>query len=356
MATILPRTNREGQVIGYQAKVRRVGHKPVSKTFEKRRDAERWAKSIETDMDRRVFQDYSQADETTLGALLRRYREAITPKKRGAEQEAGHFQVIEDDEICLRRLSGLSPQDIASFRDRMLAADYAPATVVRRMNLIATAIAHGRREWSIHMPSNPAEAKLTARPKGADRKRERRLVPERAEIIPAFDPDQQIAIEMHVRVPGEEERLIAGLAAHKHGCWLVPMAQVALETAARQGEICALTWEDIDLKKRVMTVRGLSGDGSKNGEVRRVPLSTAAIAAHSASLHSCEVIAPSIPGTEHLGIKDLTFHDLRHEATSRLAKIYPNPLELMRITGHKSLATLARYYHADAEELAQRLA
>ncbi|MEA1648096.1 hypothetical protein UAJ10_03560 [Nitrospirillum sp. BR 11164] len=126
MATILPRTNREGQVIGYQAKVRRLGHKPVSKTFEKRRDAERWARSVETDMDRRVFQDYSQADETPLGALLRRYREAITPKKRGAEQEAGHFQVIEDDEICLRRLSGLTPQDIAGFRDRMLAADYAP--------------------------------------------------------------------------------------------------------------------------------------------------------------------------------------------------------------------------------------
>ncbi|MEC4594739.1 MULTISPECIES: hypothetical protein [Nitrospirillum] len=43
MATIIPRENREGQVIGYQAKVRRVGHKPVSKTFEKKKDAERWA-------------------------------------------------------------------------------------------------------------------------------------------------------------------------------------------------------------------------------------------------------------------------------------------------------------------------
>ncbi|TWB08797.1 hypothetical protein FBZ89_1515 [Nitrospirillum amazonense] len=51
-------------------------------------------------------------------------------------------------------------------------------------------------------------------------------------------------------------------------------------------------------------------------------------------------------------MKDLTFHDLRHEATNRLAKIYPTPLELMRITGYKPLATLARYYHADTEELA----
>ncbi|MEE3624087.1 hypothetical protein UCD39_08790 [Nitrospirillum sp. BR 11752] len=56
-------------------------------------------------MDRRVFLDHSQADSTTLGALLRRYREEVTPAKRGAVQEAGHLIVVEDDEICLRRLS-----------------------------------------------------------------------------------------------------------------------------------------------------------------------------------------------------------------------------------------------------------
>ncbi|TWB33858.1 hypothetical protein [Nitrospirillum pindoramense] len=196
MATITPRENREGQVIGYQAKVRRVGHKPVSKTFEKKKDAERWAKSVETDMDRRVFLDHSQADSTTLGALLRRYREEVTRTKRGAVQEAGHLIVVEDDEICLRRLSALSPQDIASYRNRMLACDYAPVTVVRRINLIATAIANGRREWGIHQPTNPAEAKLTARPKGADRKRER------VEVIRQLDAELGIEVEVCVNRHG----------------------------------------------------------------------------------------------------------------------------------------------------------
>jgi integrase len=55
-------------------------------------------------------------------------------------------------------------------------------------------------------------------------------------------------------------------------------------------------------------------------------------------------------------IDDLTFHDLRHIATSRLAKIYANPLDLKRVTGHKDLKSLDRYYHTSAAELAARAA
>jgi len=51
---------------------------------------------------------------------------------------------------------------------------------------------------------------------------------------------------------------------------------------------------------------------------------------------------------------DLHFHDLRHEATSRLAEKLEMH-ELMKVTGHKSSAMLARYYHPGAEDLAQKL-
>lgn len=57
---------------------------------------------------------------------------------------------------------------------------------------------------------------------------------------------------------------------------------------------------------------------------------------------------------DRAGIIALTFHDLRHIATSRLARIYPNPPDLKRVTGHKDLKSLDRYYHATAEELAAR--
>lgn len=54
-------------------------------------------------------------------------------------------------------------------------------------------------------------------------------------------------------------------------------------------------------------------------------------------------------------LTDLRFHDLRHEATSRLASVFPMH-ELTKITGHRDPRMLMRYYHPRAEELAKRLA
>ena len=52
---------------------------------------------------------------------------------------------------------------------------------------------------------------------------------------------------------------------------------------------------------------------------------------------------------------DLRFHDLRHEATSRLAILLPNVIELSRVTGHKELKMLNRYYQVSVEDLAKKL-
>ncbi|MHB1565221.1 MAG: site-specific integrase [Acidiferrobacter sp.] len=48
---------------------------------------------------------------------------------------------------------------------------------------------------------------------------------------------------------------------------------------------------------------------------------------------------------EASGIEGLTFHDLRHEATSRLFEKGLNPMQVAAITGHKTLQMLKRYTH-----------
>jgi integrase len=55
------------------------------------------------------------------------------------------------------------------------------------------------------------------------------------------------------------------------------------------------------------------------------------------------------------GIEDFHFHDLRHEATSRLAEKLPNLIELASVTGHKDLKMLRRYYHPRVQDLAAKL-
>ena len=51
------------------------------------------------------------------------------------------------------------------------------------------------------------------------------------------------------------------------------------------------------------------------------------------------------------GVADLTFHDLRHEATSRLFEKGLNPMQVAAITGHKISQMLKRYTHLRAEDL-----
>ncbi len=62
-----------------------------------------------------------------------------------------------------------------------------------------------------------------------------------------------------------------------------------------------------------------------------------------------------VRATNRAGLDDLHFHDLRHEATSRLAEKVPNLIELAAITGHKDLRMLKRYYHPRAEDLAAKI-
>jgi integrase len=112
---------------------------------------------------------------------------------------------------------------------------------------------------------------------------------------------------------------------------------------------------------------------TKNGEVRGVPLSWDAvdILTHLPVQSDAEGervgrvfpdLTPEalkrsfIRACERAGVEDFRFHDLRHEATSRLFETQKfNVMEVASITGHKTLAMLKRYTHLAAEDLAKRM-
>jgi len=158
------------------------------------------------------------------------------------------------------------------------------------------------------------------------------------------------------------------------------IARWAVETAMRQGEILALEWKNVDLKKRTAHL-----PDTKNGTSRTVPMSSAATAllapASNLQVSQKGKVFPTTAsalkqsftravargrrlyltdcekaGTEPAEgfLEGLTFHDLRHEATSRLAEKLQMH-ELMKVTGHKDSRMLARYYHPRAEDLALKL-
>ena len=142
--------------------------------------------------------------------------------------------------------------------------------------------------------------------------------------------------------------------------WVKPVVELALETAMRRGELLALQWKHVDLERRVAYL-----PMTKNGLARSVPLSTrAAGVLSSLPRHSSGVVFPISPAAFQQAfvracttakVVDLHFHDLRHEATSRLFELGLNTMEVASVTGHETLQMLRRYTHLNPEVLATKL-
>lgn len=297
---------------------------------------------VESELDRGVFIDRNEAEKTTFHTILERYRDEVTPLKKGAQVEALRINaLLRDHYLVANKMAALSSKLLATWRDERLKS-VSGSTVNRELNIISSVINYARKDWGVHI-ENPVA--LIRRPQNG-KARERRLE------------------------PGEEERLLAALvpgestngrfASGARNAFIKPLVLFALETAMRRGELLSLRWENIDLKKCVAHL-----PDTKNGEARNVPLSSRAKTVLEAMPRSIggNVFPASedalkkafARACERAGIENLHFHDLRHEGTSRLAEKLPNVIELAAVTGHKDLRMLKRYYHPRAEDLARKL-
>lgn len=334
MATIRKRGDLQWQAI-----VRRKGYPDVSRTFNTKADAQAWATDTEATMRKGLWLDRTEAEQTTLDTLLDRYKREITPQKRGYAQEQSKINVLKKSPLASLMVAGITGASVALYRDERLKT-VSPQTVIHELHLLRHVFEISIKEWGLPLVSNPVA--LVSLPK-LPRARDRRLV------------------------VGEEDRLLE--AALKYGGCIRPAIIIALETGMRRGEIASLEWKDIDLKCCVTHLQQ-----TKNGEHRDVPLSTRALATLKAmprridgqvfgirsdgiGLAFRRVCArtKSADGTKDEPIVDLRFHDLRHEATSRLFEKGLNPMQVAAITGHKTLQMLKRYTHLRAEDLAKML-
>lgn len=354
----------------WEAQIRKRGYPAQSKTFNTKAEAEAWAKMIESEMARGVWMSRGEAESTTLREALERYEAEIVPHKKGKVQESSVIKMLLALPLALRPLASIRGADLASLRDAWLKI-YAPATVLRRLAVLSHVFNVARKEWGMESLSNPVEVMRKPVVKNA---RVRRV-----EKLAAHPHHAGGGAGERSMQSGELEYVIAA-----SGSLLLPsIIRLAVETAMRRGEIVGLRWEHIDLARRVAHL-----PATKNGSARDVPLSSAAVTvlqqlwdeldvdlrgngqvfsiradgvtqaferaverARNGYVRDCHD-AGDMPAQNFL--VDLRFHDLRHEATSLLAAIFPMH-ELTKITGHKDPRMLMRYYHPKAEELAKRL-
>jgi integrase len=317
-----------------------LGFATLTRTFTVRTDAEKWARQTESELERGFYKDQSAAQRLILRDALDKYEREVSVNKRSHHVERFYIQHWRDSECAGKALAYIGPEDAARYRDARL--ELVGATSVRHeLSLLSHLYTVAQKDWGMFGLTNPV--KLIRLPK-PDNGRDRRLT------------DQEIS---DVCAQVQEDVALC--------------VKFGLMSAMRRSELLGLRRSDIDIDARIAYLAR-----TKNGESRRVPLSSAALEL----LGLCEKQAddkvwdrsPSSlshafklgvrkarkhyvksGGTNERYLTDLHFHDLRHEAASRLVRKGFHPLEIMAILGHKDMKMLKRYVHPQADELALKL-
>lgn len=144
MATVTPRTDRKGVVIGYQVKLRRKNFAPVpaSRMFDTEKAARRWAEAMEQAMDDGQFRiadlGTTRHDAITLSQALDRYRADLVARSGDIENVSRAVKRL-PLELLQRPIPSLTVGDLKGWRDS-LAEIVEPATVNRLMTPVKAAL------------------------------------------------------------------------------------------------------------------------------------------------------------------------------------------------------------------------
>ena len=317
---------------GWQGRIRRRGYPDITKTFETKDNAEKWARSLESEIDKGLFTSINEAQRNTLGDLIARYLAEVTPTMKGASEDTIRLKAIMRKAIAQWSMANLSASRIAAYRDERL-NEVSAGTVIRELAYLSAIINHARREWGINVP-NPVQ--MVRKPQSPQARSRVLTNEEISKLLQALEP--------------------TGRRSH----WTKPAVQLALATAMRRGELLSLRWEHIDLQGRTAFL-----PDTKNGDSRTVPLSSVAVQVLAElPRHSSGVVIPVKyftleaafkRGVRRSGLDEVRFHDLRRTAITRMAEKLPNVIELAAVSGHKSLMVLKRYYRPSPLDLAKKL-
>jgi len=342
MATIVRTT--EGT---WRAQVRRKG-KYASQTFRLKTHADEWVVETERLIDlggepsmRRAGNSKTVADlidvHTTdlkeVGKPLRRSKRAVL---NALKRDLGTTRISQLDRVTLIKYGKWRAKQGAG-----------PVTLSVDLSYLRTILTHAAAVHGINVDTESVRLARTALSRlglvGRSNERDRR--------------------------PTEDE--IDAILSHVESkATVIPMGRIirfAIATAMRQEEICKIDWSDVNLKKRIVTIRNRKDPRRKDGNHQKVPLLNltgfdawqllleqkilTAGKGRCFPYHHKSVGTAFRRARQELGIEDLCFHDLRHEATSRLFEA-GLPIEKVAIvTGHKDWKMLRRYTNLKPEDL-----
>ncbi|GGE92574.1 tyrosine-type recombinase/integrase [Massilia psychrophila] len=316
-----------GQYRGkWKCQVRKTGYPTQTQSFDLRAVAVAWGNEVEAKMNRGAFAGSTSKQSITVRAVLERYLAEESDKKAYSAADLSRAKPVLAA-LGAYHVHKLTHADLAEYKRNRLALR-SPQTVTHELNLLHRAYVIASTEWGIVLPNGVPKTPRPTLPRG----RGTRIRPNQIDLIMQATESEQLKL-------------------------IVPLA---VETAMRRSELLGIQWEHVDLDRRSIYL-----DKTKNGLSRTVPLSNRALqvlqgmqeatAGPVFTLAASSVTQAFQRAVERAGLDHMRFHDLRHEATSRLFERGLNVIEVARITGHVTLSMLDRYTHLDVQGLVQKL-
>jgi len=348
MASITSRRRKDGS-IGYTAQVRiRRNGKLVyqeAQTFDRRRHAKEWAQRRELALNEPGGLEKAKQPKHKVGELIQRYLKDLDDLNELGRTKRASLQHLAKWEIADRDVLTLSVESVVKHGRLRRQAGANPATIAQDIIWLRVVLRSARAMYGLPIDLqvlDDAATQLRAmRLIAKSRRRERR---------PTL----------------EELQKLRNYFASRDGRAEIPMLDImefALVSARRQDEITRIRWTDLVEDNRTVYLDDVKHPRHKTGNRRRFRLLDEGWTIIQRQQRVKEQVFPynarSISSAwtracKFLGIQDLRFHDLRHEATSRLFEMGYNLQEVQQFTLHESWSSLEWYTHLRAESVPER--
>jgi integrase len=352
VATIRTRERNDGSVAFLaEIRIKRDGslvHRE-SRTFDRRALAEAWAESREKALaeTESPINGSRPVTSTTLRDLLKKYRKEISEVRPMGRSKSSSIRFLEKCDISRMDARELKSSDLIAHIRARRQAGAGPSTANNDLVWLRVILRYARAAWNLPIDLSVIEdaGEVLRAEKMIAKARRRTRRPTAAEL--------DALTEYFV----QKERRRSSM----------PMSDImwfAIHSARRQGEIVDLLFSDNDADSQTGIVRNLKHPTDRGlfrhfkytpeawdivcrqqQDQRRIfPFEGKSVGA--AFRRACKM----------LEIHDLRFHDLRHEATSRLFEAGYSIVEVQQFTLHDSWGTLSRYTHLRPERVAIRKA
>lgn len=344
----------------------RIGRHTLFTPAQARDEAEKILRSVKDGIDPNAKVEIK--NHTLKSFLDKEYQPWVEAHRKDGKATVARLNACFADFLG-NKLDEITPWLVEKWRTGRLNDGKAPSTVNRDLvalkAMFSRAVEWGRIEAHPLTKVKPSKVDNSAKVRYLDEGEEQRL------LQSLDDREARIRAERDNANKWREARgypLFADLGAAVFADHLKPLVLVSLHTGTRRGELFGLTWEDIDLKRAILTVRG---DVAKNSKTRHVPLNSVALKVLKVWKKQTPgmLVFPGKDGEQLDNVKKswqglldaaaivaFRWHDMRHHFASKLVMAGVDLNTVRELLGHSDLKMTLRYAHLAPEHKASAVA